>query len=73
MSEVDCLADLPGYKADRTVETTDNAKFLHRSDPAGTALHHYVDLGEREETLEEIEQEVDEELARLNSDTGGGE
>jgi len=73
MSDVDCLADLPLWKADRILETTDGATFLHRDEPAGTALHHYADLGEREETLEEIEQEVDEELARLNSDTGGGE
>jgi len=73
MSEVDCLADLPEYKADRTVETTDNAKFLHRSDPAGTALHHYTDLGARESMTERIVQGVDEKLARLDSDTGGGE
>jgi len=73
MSDVESFSDLSEWKADRMLETTDGAKFLRRSEPTGTALHHYADLGEREETLEEIEQEVDEELARLNDDTGGAE
>jgi len=73
MSEVKSLSDLSEWKADRTLETTDGAKFLRRSEPTGAALHHYADLGERATALERIEQEVDDELARLNDNTGGGE
>jgi len=73
MSEVESLSDLPAWKADRTLETADGTKFLRRSEPTGAALHHYAGLGERATALERIEQEVDEELARLNDDTGGDE
>ena len=72
MSEVKSLSDLPAWKAEKTTEQYGD-EYHRRSDPRGTALHHYADLGERATALERIEQEVDEEIARLNDNTGGGE
>jgi len=72
MSEVESLSDLPAWKAEKTTERYGD-EYHRRSEPAGTALHHYADLGEREETLAEIECEVEEELARLDSDNESDE
>ena len=62
MSEVESLSDLPAWKAEKTVQNHgDNCHY--RTDPRGTALHHYADLGERE-SADEFDRKVANELAQ---------
>jgi len=44
MGEVESLNDLPEYKADRTMDRH-GTTYYKREGQAGTALHHYHDLG----------------------------
>jgi len=45
MGEVESLNDLPEYKADRTMDRH-GTTYYKREGQAGTALHHYHDLGD---------------------------